>query len=55
MREGRNNSQGSLNIYWTEKVLKFELQNSVKCYVKLLLLLLLTFAAIEYSIGGSIL
>ena len=33
MREGRNNYQGSENIYWTEKVLKFELQNSVKYYV----------------------
>jgi len=33
MREERNSCQGSVNIYWTEKVLKFELQNSVKYYV----------------------
>ena len=33
MREARNNYQGSVNIYWAEKVLKFELQNSVKYYV----------------------
>lgn len=33
IREWRNNCQGWVNIYWTEKVLKFELQKSDKYYV----------------------
>jgi hypothetical protein len=33
IREWRNNCQGLVNIYWTETVLKFELQKSVKYYV----------------------